>query len=204
MFYSWLPMLLIVAGSLVTGRAITRACGQGEVVGNRTGGRLRGPDGGRGPAGPGSGNAGAALIAGLVVLAAASLWILRRPRREDLPGSPFFWVAGLIAALLLTIPFAVTGHWGLLGMGYNNDLGLHRPGPNGCAPGSGPSPATATRWGRTGSRPRSTIPDFALGRVFIGQVAAIAVLTVMTAGSGRAARPLAPAARGDPWSACPI
>ena len=28
MFYSWLPMLLIVAGSLVTGSAITRACGQ--------------------------------------------------------------------------------------------------------------------------------------------------------------------------------
>ena len=28
MFYSWIPMLLIVAGSLVIGRAITRACGQ--------------------------------------------------------------------------------------------------------------------------------------------------------------------------------
>lgn len=181
MFYSWLPMLLIVAGSLVTGRAITRACGQEKWWGIEPAvgfaalmaveGLLARVPGTR-----------AALIAGLVVLAAASLWILRRPRREDLPGSPFFWVAGLIAALLLTIPFAVTGHWGLLGMGYNNDLGLHLAWAEWLRSGFGTEPSDGYPLGPHGlAASLSTIPDFALGRVFIGQVAAIAVLTVMTA-----------------------
>ena len=113
MFYSWIPMLLIVAGSLVIGRAITRACGQQRWWGIEPAvgfaalmaveGMLARIPGTR-----------AALVAGVVLLAAASVWILRRPRRDDLPGSPLFWVAGLVAALVLTIPFVVTGHWGLL------------------------------------------------------------------------------------------
>ncbi|MCB8914722.1 MAG: hypothetical protein H6532_02675 [Thermoleophilales bacterium] len=174
-------MLLIVAGSLVIGRAITRACGQEKWWGIEPAvgfAALMAVEGllARVP------GTKAALIAGLIALTAASVWVLRRPRREDLPASPFFWVAGLVAALILTIPFAVTGHWGLLGMGYNNDLGLHLAWAEWLRSGFGTEPSDGYPLGPHGLvAALSTIPDFALGRVFIGQVAAIAVLTVMTA-----------------------
>ncbi|MDQ5895365.1 MAG: hypothetical protein QG596_1626 [Actinomycetota bacterium] len=181
MFYSWIPMLLIVAGSLVIGRAITRACGQQRWWGIEPAvgfaalmaveGMLARIPGTR-----------TALVAGLVLLAAASVWILRRPRRDDLPGSPLFWVAGLVAALVLTIPFVVTGHWGLLGMGYNNDLGLHLAWAEWLRSGFGTEPSDGYPLGPHGlTAALSGIPDMALGRVFLGQVMAIAVLTVMTA-----------------------
>ncbi len=180
MFYSWLPMLLIVAGSLVIGRAITRACGQqkwwgiepavgfaalmavegllARIPGNRT-----------------------ALIIGLVALTAASLWILRRPTRDDFPRSPLFWLAGLIAALLLSTPFLISGQWGLLGMGYNNDLGLHLAWTERLRSGFGTEPSDGYPLGPHGLTAALTaLPGFEIGKVFIGQVAAIAVLAVMT------------------------
>jgi len=111
-----------------------------------------------------------------------SAWVLRRPRRDDLPSSPLFWVAGLLAALVLTIPFAMTGHWGLLGMGYNNDLGLHLAWTEWLRSGFGTEPSDGYPLGPHGlTAALSFLPDFALGKVFIGQVMAIAVLTVMTA-----------------------
>ncbi|MCB0857543.1 MAG: hypothetical protein KDB57_05405 [Solirubrobacterales bacterium] len=180
MFYSWLPMLLIVAGSLVIGRAITRACGQKKWWGIEPAvgfaalmaveGLLARIPGTR-----------TALIIGLVALAAASIWVLRRPRREDLPGSPLFWVAGLIAALLLSTPFLISGQWGLLGMGYNNDLGLHLAWTEWLRSGFGTEPSDGYPLGPHGLTAALTaIPGFEIGKVFIGQVGAIAVLAVMT------------------------
>ncbi|MCB0871284.1 MAG: hypothetical protein KDB52_10675, partial [Solirubrobacterales bacterium] len=97
-------MLVVVAGSLLIGRAITRACGREKWWGIEPAvgfaalmaveGLLARVPGTR-----------AALVAGVAALVILSLWVLRRPGRDDLPGSPFFWVAGLIAALFLTIPF---------------------------------------------------------------------------------------------------
>ncbi|MCB0859357.1 MAG: hypothetical protein KDB54_01740 [Solirubrobacterales bacterium] len=170
-----------MAGSLVIGRAITRACGQEKWWGIEPAvgfAALMAVEGllARVP------GTKAALIAGLLALTAASVWVLRKPGRDDLPGSVFFWVAGLVAALILTIPFAVTGHWGLLGMGYNNDLGLHLAWAEWLRSGFGTEPSDGYPLGPHGLvAALSTIPDFALGRVFIAQVAAIAVLTVMTA-----------------------
>lgn len=180
MFYSWLPMLIIVAGSLVVGRAITRACGQEKWWGIEPAvgfaalmaveGLLARVPGTR-----------AALIAGLFALGLFSLWVLRRPRRTDLPGSPLFWVAGLIAALVITIPFWISGHWGLLGMGYNNDLGLHLAWAEWLRSGFGTEPSDGYPLGPHGlTAALSALPEFALGRVFIGQVMAIAVLSVLT------------------------
>ncbi len=204
MFYSWLPMLLIVAGSLLVGRAITRACGREKWWGIEPSvgfaalmaveGLLARVPGTR-----------AALIAGLLVLAVFSIWILRRPSRNDLPGSPLFWVVGLVAALTLSIPFLITGHWGLLGMGYNNDLGLHLAWAEWLRSGFGTEPSDGYPLGPHGlSAALATIPDFGLGRVFIGQVAAIAVLTVMTAWAaveplGRWRGPLAALLVGLPY-----
>lgn len=180
MFYSWLPMLLILAGSLIVGRAITRACGQEKWWGIEPAvgfaalmaveGLLARIPGTRG-----------ALIAGILALALFSLWVLRRPRRSDLPGSPLFWVAGLIAALLVTIPFWVSAFWGLLGMGYNNDLGLHLAWAEWLRSGFGTEPGDGYPLGPHGLTAALTaLPEFGLGRVFIGQVMAIAVLAVMT------------------------
>ncbi|MCB0831616.1 MAG: hypothetical protein KDB64_11870, partial [Solirubrobacterales bacterium] len=75
MFYSWLPMLLIVAGSLVIGRAITRACGQEKWWGIEPAvgfAALMAVEGllARVP------GTKAALIAGLLALTAASVWVL--------------------------------------------------------------------------------------------------------------------------------
>lgn len=181
MFHSWLPMLLMVAGSLLVGRAITRACGREKWWGIEPAvgfaavmtvegllARVPGTE--------------AALVAGLVVLGLASVWVLRRPRRDDLPGDPFFWLAGLIAVLLLTIPFVITGYWGLLGMGYNNDLGLHLAWAEWLRSGFGTEPGDGYPLGPHGLTAALTVlPDFGLGRVFMGQVMAIAVLAVMTA-----------------------
>lgn len=180
MFYSWLPMLLIVAGSLVIGRAITRACGQRKWWGIEPAvgfaalmaveGLLARVPGTR-----------TALVIGLIVLAAASIWVLRRPGRDDLPDSALFWVAGLIAAMLLSTPFLISGQWGLLGMGYNNDLGLHLAWTEWLRSGFGAEPSDGYPLGPHGlTAALTTIPDFETGKVFIGQVAAIAVLAVMT------------------------
>lgn len=181
MFYSWIPMLLIIGASLVVGRAITRACGQQRWWGIEPAVGFAALMAVEGLLARIPGNRWA-LIAGLVALAAASLWILRRPRRTDLPGSPLFWLTGLLAALILSIPFVVTGHWGLLGMGYNNDLGLHLAWAEWLRSGFGTEPSDGYPLGPHGlSASLSFLPAMELGKVFIGQVMAIGVLSVMTA-----------------------
>src|SRR6187200_1783717 len=55
---------------------------------------------------------GAVLTATGVVARAPGPW------REALPVAAVMLVA-------LAIPFLVSGRWGLLGVGFNNDLGLH-------------------------------------------------------------------------------
>ena len=43
-------------------------------------------------------------------------------------------------ALVLSIPFAVSGRWGMLGVGFNNDLGLHLAWAEWLRSGFGPAP----------------------------------------------------------------
>src|ERR1700742_3925452 len=71
---------------------------------------------------PGHGTSASLGALVLVVVAAAIAW-----RYEY--GAPGALRTGLPVALIivvvLAIPFAVSGRWGLLGVGFNNDLGLH-------------------------------------------------------------------------------
>ena len=53
--------------------------------------------------------------------------------REGLP-------VAVILAIALSIPFAVSGRWGLLGVGFNNDLGLHLAWAEWLRSGFGPTP----------------------------------------------------------------
>ena len=122
------------------------------------------------------------LIAGVVLLVAASVLLIRRVSLDDLPRSPFFWAAAVLTVLITSIPFAVTGHWGLLGMGYNNDLGLHLAWSEYLRSGFGTEPSDGYPLGPHGlATALSFIPKISLGPVFIGMVMAITVLTVMTA-----------------------
>ncbi len=122
------------------------------------------------------------LILGVVLLVAGSILLIRRVSLDDLPRSPFFWAAAVLTVLITSIPFAVTGHWGLLGMGYNNDLGLHLAWSEYLRSGFGTEPSDGYPLGPHGlATALSFIPKISLGPVFIGMVMAITVLTVMTA-----------------------
>jgi len=180
MLATWAIALIVIAASVALGRAITRACGRDRWTGVEPAvgyaaimtveGLLARIPGNR-----------EALIAGLVLLAAFTVWTLRRPRREDLPDSPLVWVAALVAVALCTIPFVVSGRWGLLGMGYNNDLGLHLAWAEWLRSGFGTEPSDGYPLGPHGLvASLSFLPGAGLGTAFMGQVMAIIALTAMT------------------------
>ncbi len=180
MLNTYLTMAIVVVTSLLVGRAAMAATGSrkwsglepavgfaaimavegllARVPGTRTG-----------------------LILGFAALVLVSLWVLRRPSRADLPPSVWFWLAGGLAVAVTTVPFAVSGHWGLLGMGYNNDLGLHLAWAEWLRSGFGTEPSGGYPLGPHGlAASLSFLPRLTLGPVFIGQIMAIAVLAVMT------------------------
>lgn len=198
-------MLLVAGGALIVGRAVTRAvgrerwCGLEPAVGFATimavEGLLARIPGNRW-----------GLILGLVALAAFSAWALRRPSRADLPPASLgLWVAIGVTVLALLVPFLISARWGLLGMGYNNDLGLHLAWAEWLRSGFGTEPSDGYPLGPHGlSAALSFLPRLSLGPIFIGQLMAIVLLTVLTAWSAvdRLAgwrRPLAAVLIGLPY-----
>ncbi|MBK5110801.1 MAG: hypothetical protein JJE10_05455 [Thermoleophilia bacterium] len=180
MLSTYLTMAIVVIGSLLVGRAAMVATGSQKWSGLEPAvgfaaimtveGLLARVPGTR-----------TALILGFAALILASIWILRRPRRADLPPSGWFWVAAALAVAVTSIPFAISGHWGLLGMGYNNDLGLHLAWAEWLRSGFGTEPSGGYPLGPHGlAASLSFLPRLTLGPVFIGQIIAIAVITVMT------------------------
>ncbi len=182
MLSTWIAAALIVALSLPVGRAVTRIAGRSSWCGLEPAAGLaailavegilaRIPVGRNG------------LILALLVLVGASLWILRRPGRADLPR----WTVGLtvtlaVAFLLVNVPFAVTGHWGLLGVGYNNDLGLHLAWADWLRRGIGTEPGSGYPLGPHGlAAALASVPRLNLATVFTGQLIAIVMITAWTA-----------------------
>jgi hypothetical protein len=125
------------------------------------------------------------LVAAAVVLAAdgpisqAGLDLSARRRREALRrGLPVAIGVGLV----LSIPFAISGRWGLLGVGLNNDLGLHLAWAEWLRSGVGPVPEAGYPLGPHGLAVAvAAIPGVGLGQAFVGQILAIGVLTGLTA-----------------------
>lgn len=191
---------LICAASLLVGRAILGLAGGG---GSRT---WLGPAVGFGAVltvtgllarAPGHATSAALGLVVLVVAAAALLWW--QPRRGEGGGSLLRegLPVAVIVALILSIPFAVSGRWGIIGVGFNNDLGLHLAWAEWLRSGLGPGPEAGYPLGPHAlAATVAAVPGIGLGQAFVGEIFAIGILTALTALAalgdlGRARRVLA-------------
>ncbi|MET0306998.1 MAG: hypothetical protein ABW196_12330 [Solirubrobacterales bacterium] len=88
----------------------------------------------------------------------------------------------LLIALVLSIPFAISARWGLLGVGFNNDLGLHLAWAEWLRSGAGPVPEAGYPLGPHGLAVAvAAVPGLGLGQAFVGEIFAIGILTGLTA-----------------------
>ncbi len=143
---------------------------------------------------------GTSATLGTVLLIAASALVLAlarrhppagepRARAEADAGAPRRWDAlrqglplALLVALVLSIPFAITARWGLLGVGFNNDLGLHLAWAEWLRSGFGPTPEPGYPLGPHGLAVTvAAVPGIGLGQAFVGEIVALGVLTALTA-----------------------
>lgn len=193
MIATYASAALICAVSLLVGRAILSLAGRSEwtwlepavglgAVLTATGLVARAP---------GHGTSSTLALALLIVLAVLVLWRGVRPlsgpsrERTNAPGSSP-WREGLPVALVvllaLSIPFAVSGRWGLLGVGFNNDLGLHLAWAEWLRSGFGPAPDPGYPLGPHGlAVATAVVPGINLAQAFLGEIIAIGVMTGLTA-----------------------
>jgi hypothetical protein len=129
---------------------------------------------------PGHGTTATLGVVLLLLVSAAIVWRLP-PYRA--PGALASGAAvAVVIALVLAIPFAVSGRWGLLGVGFNNDLGLHLAWAEWLRSGFGPSPDPGYPLGPHGlAVATAAVPGIDLGQAFIGEIVAIGVMTGLTA-----------------------
>src|SRR3984885_4270018 len=129
---------------------------------------------------PGHGTSATLGIVLLIVVAAGVVW---REREYAAPGAFGVGVSvALVIAIVLSFPFAVSGHWGLLGVGFNNDLGLHLAWAEWLRSGAGPAPDPGYPLGPHGVAVAvAAFPRLRLGQSFIGEIFAIGILTGLTA-----------------------
>ena len=140
---------------------------------------------------PGHGTSVTLGVVALLVVAALLVWRLPYEAPGALrAGLP----VAIVVAVVLSIPFAVSGRWGLLGVGFNNDLGLHLAWAEWLRSGFGPAPDTGYPLGPHGlAAATAAFPGIGLGQAFVGEIVAIGVLTGLTALG--ALRELAPGRR---------
>jgi hypothetical protein len=128
---------------------------------------------------PGHGTSATLGLVLLLIAAVAVLWRLG----GDFTGA---LRAGLpvvvVLALIYAIPFVVSNRWGPLGVGFNNDLGLHLAWAEWLRSGFGPAPEAGYPMGPHGlAVSAAAVPGISLWQGFIGQVFAIGILTGLTA-----------------------
>jgi len=174
---------LICAASLLVGRAILALGGGGEsrawlapAVGF---GALITVAGVLARA-PGHATSAALGVLALVIVAGLLLWW--QPRGSAGWGLGEGAIVAGLTALVLTIPFAINARWGMLGVGFNNDLGLHLAWAEWLRSGLGPTPEAGYPLGPHALADSvAALPGIGLGQAFVGQVLAIGILTALTA-----------------------
>jgi hypothetical protein len=152
---------------------------------------------------PGHGSSATVGLALLLLAATAVIAATRRGASAD-SSSQRRWDAlrqglpvAVTIAIVLSIPFAISGRWGLLGVGFNNDLGLHLAWAEWLRSGAGPIPDAGYPLGPHGlAVATAAVPGIGLGQAFVGEIFAIGILTGLTAlgalpGFGAARRLLA-------------
>jgi hypothetical protein len=127
---------------------------------------------------PGHGTSATLAVILLAAIAAAVVW------RFDYQ-APGAWREGLpvavVVLIVLSIPFAISGRWGLLGVGFNNDLGLHLAWAEWLRSGFGPAADPGYPLGPHGlATATAAVPGIGLGQAFLGEIVAIGVLTGLT------------------------
>jgi hypothetical protein len=115
----------------------------------------------------------------LVLGATAICWRERYDATGDRRAGPPVAIA---VALALTIPFLVSGRWGFIGVGFNNDLGLHLAWAEWLRSGFGPTPFDGYPLGPHGlAVALAAVPGLTLGQAFLGEIFAISILIGLTA-----------------------
>ena len=125
---------------------------------------------------------GTTATLGVVLLLVASIAVVRRAPKFRAPGA---LAAGLpvaiVVGLALAIPFAVSGRWGIIGVGFNNDLGLHLAWAEWLRSGYGPEPFAGYPLGPHGLAVAvAAVPRIGLGQAFMGEIFAITAMTGLT------------------------
>jgi hypothetical protein len=116
-----------------------------------------------------------ALLVVAAVVAARLPYAAPEALREGLP-------VAIVLGIVLSIPFAISGRWGLLGVGFNNDLGLHLAWAEWLRSGFGPVPDPGYPLGPHGlAVATAALPGIGLGQAFIGEIFAIIMLSGLTA-----------------------
>jgi hypothetical protein len=130
------------------------------------------------------GHATSATVGLIVLVVAAALVLWRQPRRPRRAGAMLregLPVAAIVA-LVLSIPFAISGRWGIVGVGFNNDLGLHLAWAEWLRSGLGPAPEAGYPLGPHAlAAAVAALPGIGLGQAFVGEIFAIGILTALTA-----------------------
>src|SRR5688572_1269881 len=184
---TYISAALVCAASLLVGRAVFAAAGRAAwtwlepavgfaaLVG--VGGLLARV--------PGAGTTASIGLLALLAWAAVSV-----VRRDGVAGAFAPLRGGLgvgiavtvILAAALSFPYAVSGQWGLIGVGFNNDLGLHLAWSEWLRSGFGPEPEPGYPMGPHAiAVSLAAVPRTGLGEAFMGELMAIGVLTGLTA-----------------------
>ena len=126
---------------------------------------------------------GTSASLGVLVLIGLAGFVVFRERGYAAPGALRAGLpVALAIAVVLAIPFAVSGRWGLLGVGFNNDLGLHLAWAEWLRSGFGPAPEPGYPLGPHGlAVATAVVPGINLAQAFLGEIVAIGVLTGLTA-----------------------
>jgi hypothetical protein len=127
------------------------------------------------------GHATSATIGLLALLLAAAALLWRGARQGG--GTALLregWPVALLVALAFSIPFALSGRWGIIGVGFNNDLGLHLAWAEWLRSGLGPAPEAGYPLGPHAlAAAIAAFPGIGLAQAFVGEIFAIGILTAL-------------------------